>query len=339
MKIPLSWLKELVTITLPIEELAYRLTMAGLEVEEVRYVGLPMPAGKTEGRPGGHARLETKVSGMAWARDKIVVGAVHEVLPHPNADKLVLCTLDDGEQTHTVLTGAPNLYPFSGRGLLEQPIKVAYAREGATIVNAYEPGDQLTTLKRRNIRGVASYSMACSERELGISEEHEGIIFLDDDAPTGMPLADYMGDAVFDIAITPNIARNANVIGVAREIAALTGETLRPPDLTLPAEGPPIQGRARIDITEPELNPRFVLGLIEGVAIQPSPYRVQFRLHLAGQRLVTDPPLPPPPQSSLDYLAALRVEYRQLLQQEAGELHFARLLAPNQAAPQTTEEN
>ena len=73
--------------------------------------------------------------------------------------------------------------------------------------------------------------MICSEKELGISDEHEGIILLDDDAPVGMPLVDYMGDAVLDIAITPNIARDANILGVAREIAALTGKPLQPPRL------------------------------------------------------------------------------------------------------------
>ncbi len=288
MKVPLSWLKEYVDIDLSVEELAYRLTMAGLEVEAVHYVGLPPPESKLEGRAGGHMRLEYKVSGFEWGREKIVVGAILEVMPHPNADKLVLCKLDDGEQIHTVLTGAPNLFPYKGQGPLDTPLKVCYAREGATIVNAYEPGDSLTTLRRRSIRGVESYSMACSERELGISDEHEGIIILDEAAPVGMPLQDYMGDAVFDIAITPNIARNANVLGIAREVAAMTGAVLRQPDLAVPAEGPPIEGKVSIRITEPEVNPRFVLGLIEGVTIGPSPYPVQLRLRLAGQRPINN---------------------------------------------------
>jgi phenylalanyl-tRNA synthetase beta chain len=119
---------------------------------------------------------------------------------------------------------------------------------------------------------------------LGISDEHEGIIILDDDAPVGVPLADYLGDVVYDIAITPNIARNVNVIGVAREVAAITGKNLRYPDLSLPMEGPSIEGRADIRITDPVLNPRFVVGLIEGVKAQPSPYKVQFRLRMAGMR-------------------------------------------------------
>jgi len=274
MRIPISWLKEYVDITLPVETLAHKLTIAGLEVEEIQYYGLPKPSGQQQ----------FKTTGFAWDPDEIVVGAVMEVMPHPDADKLVLCRLDDGDQIHTVLTGAPNLYPYKGKGPLENSLMVAYAREGATIINAYEPGNNPSKLKRRKIRGVDSYSMACSERELGISDEHEGIIILDHDAQVGMPLVDYMGDAVFDIAITPNIARNANVLGVAREIAAITGSDLRLPDLSLPMTGPPLSGRMGLEITDPSINPRFVVGLIEGVKIQPSPYKVQLRLRMAGMR-------------------------------------------------------
>ena len=136
-----------------------------------------------------------------------MVARIDEVLPHPNADKLVLCRLQDGTQEQIVLTGAPNLYPYKGQGPLAQPIMVAYAKEGARIYDGHQPGQVLTTLKRAKIRGVDSYSMVCSEKELGISEEHEGVIFLDPDAPTGMPLAEYMGDAVFEISLNPNMVR------------------------------------------------------------------------------------------------------------------------------------
>jgi phenylalanyl-tRNA synthetase beta chain len=275
-KVPISWLKDFVEIDLPIEELAQRLTIAGLEVEEIRYAGLPLPDGK--GRPG------TKISGLAWDPTKIVVGSILEVMPHPNADRLVLCRLEDGERQHIVLTGAPNLFPFKGQGPLAEPIRVAFAREGAELYDGHQPGNVRMTLKRAKIRGVDSYSMACSEKELGISDEHEGIIFLDADAPTGKPLADYMGDAVLDIAITPNMARNASILGVAREVAALTGKALRPPSTEVEWEGPTIEGRCSLEIREPELNPRFVLGLIEAVDTRSSPYQVQRRLRLAGMR-------------------------------------------------------
>ncbi len=277
MKVPISWLKEYVEISMPIEELAYKLTVAGLEVEEIRYVGLPLPQGKGQ---------ETKITGVSWGPEEIVVGEVSEVMPHPDADRLVLCQLDDGKQQHTVLTGAPNLFPYKGKGPLDPPLKVVYAREGATIIDAYNENDPTatTTLKRKKIRGVESYSMACSEKELGISDEHEGIILLDQDAPTGMPLVEYLGDAVLDIAITPNIARAANILGVAREVAAITGAKLKYPEIEPVMEGDPIQGKVSIDIKNPEDNPRFVLGLIENVEIKPSPYWAQLRLKLAGVR-------------------------------------------------------
>ena len=277
MKVPITWLREFVDITIPIEALAHKLTLAGLEVEEIRYVGLPKPEGKTQ---------ETKISGFSWAPEEIVVGEVTEVLPHPDADRLVLCKLDDGIEKHTVLTGAPNLFPYKGQGTLDPPLKVVYAREGATIIDAYNEEDPTATtvLKRKKIRGVESYSMACSEKELGISDEHEGIILLDEDAPKGRPLVEYLGDAVLDIAITPNIARAANILGVAREVAAITGAELKYPEIEPLMEGEAIEGKVSIEIKNPEDNPRFVLGLIENVEIKPSPYWAQLRLKLAGVR-------------------------------------------------------
>jgi phenylalanyl-tRNA synthetase beta chain len=140
------------------------------------------------------------------------------------------------------------------------------------------------TLQRMSIRGVESFSMICSEKELGISDAHEGIIILDDDAPLGMPLVDYMGDAVFDVDTLPNMVRDASVLGMAREIAAATGKELHYPDVSLAMTGPDIHDLAGVDITDPDLNPRFVLGLIQDIAIQPSPYWVQRRLNLAGMR-------------------------------------------------------
>jgi len=288
MKVPVSWLKELVDFQLPIEQLAERITLAGLEVEEIRYVGLPLPAGPVEGHTGVRRTAQSNLTGLAWDRERVVVGRILEVLPHPNADRLVLCRLDDGAREHTVLTGAPNLFPFKGKGPLERPLKVAYAKEGAVIYDGHRPGWELMTLKRAKIRGVESYSMACSEKELGISEDHEGIILLDDDAVPGTPLADYMGDVVLDISLTPNLARCVSMLGVAREVAALTGVELRQPSYEVGWTGPMLEGRVTLEIRQPELNPRFVLGLIEGVRIGPSPYRVQRRLRLAGMRPINN---------------------------------------------------
>ena len=288
MKIPLSWLKDFIDLDgLSVEDIARKLTLAGMEVDEILYVGLPMPAYK-EGE-----KHEFKTGGIAWDREKIVVAEIREVKAHPNADKLTLLDLYDGQQEQVVLTGAPNIFHLKGTGKLEKPIKVAYAKEGTTLYDGHAEGLQQMTLKRAKIRGVDSYSMVCSEKELGIAEDHDGIILLDDDAPVGMPLADYMGDAVLDISILPNMARNANVIGVARELAAMLGGELKVESSRLQVQPStsnlqPVTDLVEIEITNPELNPRFVVGLIRNVEIKPSPYQIQRRLKLAGVRPINN---------------------------------------------------
>ncbi len=276
MKAPLSWIKDYIDLDgLNIEQIAHSLTMIGLEVEGIRLVGLPKPEAE---------RHEFKYEGLAWDREKFVVAEVLEVLPHPNADRLVLCRLNDGTQELIILTGAPNLYPYKGKGELAQTLKVAYAREGAMLYDGHQPGQVLTKLKRAVIRGVESFSMICSEKELGISDEHEGVIILDADAPVGMPLVDYMGDAVFDISILPNMVRDASMLGIARELAAVTRRELRLPEgIPLP-QGDELSKRVSLEVRNPELNPRFMLGMVEGTQVQPSPYWVQRRLNLAGMR-------------------------------------------------------
>ena len=275
MELVYSWLKEYVDSDLSLVDLGNALTMLGMEVENVRLVGLPEPKIDNAG---------ITFNGFAWAADKIVVGRVDEVMPHPNADRLVLCRLFDGEKEYSVLTGAPNLFPFKGKGPLDEPLMVAYARQGATLIDGHKPGRELTTLKPMKIRGVESFSMICSEKELGISDEHEGVIILDADASVGTPLADYMGDAVFSIDIMPNTIHCSSVIGVAREIAAYLDKPLKMPDTSLPDGGKPAVEMFRIEISNPDLNPRFVAGMLCGVKAQPSPYHIQCRLRLAGMR-------------------------------------------------------
>ena len=286
MKVPISWLKDFVDIDIPIPDLAHQMTMAGLEVEEIRFVGLPIPK---------EGSRDASLIGIEWDRDKLVVASISEVMPHPNADRLVLCKLFDGQQEHVVLTGAPNLFEFKGKGPLPMPLKVAYAKEGARIYDGHADGQVLVTLKRAKIRGVESYSMVCSEKELGISDEHEGIIILDETAPAGTPLVDYLGDAVMEVSILPSTARCANMLGLAREIAAITGKPLRRTAVSgqqLAKDQPELAaGRgdfAEIEITNPELNPRFVLGLIRNIEIRPSPYKTQLRLKLAGMRPINN---------------------------------------------------
>ena len=278
MKAPISWLKDFVEINLPIAQLAHLLTMAGMEVEEIRIIGLPLP------EPGS---TTAHVTGLPWDREKIVAAEVTEVMPHPNADRLVLCRLHDGLQEHIVLTGAPNLFDYKGKGRLSTPLKVAYAREGAQLYDGHQDGNVLTTLKRAKIRGVESYSMICSEKELGISDEHEGILFLDPAVLPGTPLVEILGDAVLDVNLLPSFARCASMLGLAREIAAITGQKLRSPDFpTIPCTDD--AEFAELEITAPDLNPRFVLGLIRDVRIESSPVGVQHRLKLAGMRPINN---------------------------------------------------
>ena len=208
-------------------------------------------------------------------------------MPHPNADRLVLCKLNDGQQENIVLTGAPNLYEYKGIGPLPHPLKVAYAKEGAVLYDGHQEGHVLATLKRAKIRGVDSFSMVCSEKELGITEEHEGIIFLNTNAADGTPLADVLGDAIFDIKLLPSYARCASMLGLAREIAAMTGAPLKlPRQPALPPAGK--ADYASVEITYPQWNPRFTLGLIRNVELKPSPELVQRRLKLAGMRPINN---------------------------------------------------
>src|SRR5574341_1258353 len=162
MKVPLSWLRDYVDITISPEELAERLTFAGLEVEQMEYIGI--------GRPKQSAATSEKPE-LAWDREKLVVGKILKVEPHPNADRLTLATVDPGRGAPIqVVTGAPNIK------VGESGHKVAFALEGATLFDGHQPGWELMTLKRAKIRGVESGCMVCSEKELGMSEDHEGIL-------------------------------------------------------------------------------------------------------------------------------------------------------------------
>ncbi|MCX7839404.1 MAG: phenylalanine--tRNA ligase subunit beta, partial [Anaerolineae bacterium] len=247
---------------------------AGLEVEQIEYIGLPRPAG---------SRASGERPELAWDRDKIFVGEILEVKPHPNADRLTIVRVAYGADAPIeMVTGAPNIK------IGERGHKVALALEGARLFDGHKPGWEITTLKKSKIRGVESGAMVCSEKELGISEEHEGILLLPDDAPVGTPLADYLGDVVFDIKINPNMARCASVIGVAREIAALTGASLKPVPQRIVAKGAPIDGQVKVIITNPELNPRFTAALIRSIEIKPSPFWMQRRLQMAGMRPINN---------------------------------------------------
>jgi phenylalanyl-tRNA synthetase beta chain len=232
MKVSISWLRDYVDIDVPIEELAERLTMAGLEVEAIQYIGIA-PARQGPGGLHSSGDQPSTVGGMAWDRDKIVVGQILRVDPHPNADRLTLATVDyGGDQPLTVVTGAPNVKMYEG-AMPDHPLKIAFAVVGARLIDGHYDDGRLLKLKATKIRGVRSEGMVCSEKELGLSDEHEGILYLPDDAPVGVPLADYLGDVVLEFDIKGPFAHLHSVVSIAREVAALTGKPYRRDVLTI----------------------------------------------------------------------------------------------------------
>lgn len=282
MQIPLSWLRDFVDIDIPAELLADKLTKAGLEVS-LTYIGVPQQT--VDGvrmPPSDH---------LVWDREKIVLGAIREVLPHPNADRLVMAMVDYGAaELEQVVTGAPNLFEFRGLGPLKTPVWTALALEGAEVWDGHSEEPKRMILKGKPLRGVFNKSMVCSDKELGISDEHDGVILMRQDPhlPAGTPFQDVMGDIVLTVELTPNLARCYSVIGVAREIAAILDKPLKFAKPVILADGAPIEGQVAIDIRVPELNPRFTLSLLKGTKIKPSPEWLQRRLILTGQRPINN---------------------------------------------------
>ena len=252
MRVPLSWLAEYVPLAMEPRQLAHRLTMAGVETVY-------------EPGPGG-----------GW--DKVVVGHVQDVGPHPNADRLRLATVDTGGSTHTVVCGAPNV--AAGQ-------KIAFAQVGAMLVNG-RTGEPME-LTAAVIRGVESAGMVCSERELGLSDEHEGILVLPADSPVGTPLAEALpsGDA-FEIEVTPNRGDCLSVLGVAHEAAAITASEVIEPPLDYDEGGEDIACAVEVEITDPELCRRYTCTLVRGVRIGPSPEWLRRRLEEAGHRSINN---------------------------------------------------
>jgi phenylalanyl-tRNA synthetase beta chain len=274
MKIPLEWLADYVPITIAPAELTTRLTRAGLEVAAARIYGLPVPT---------NLQVKLEEPGPVWLRDKIVVAQVLEVTKHPNADTLKLVTLDHGApQPKVVVTAAQNI-KIGDKGQ-----KVLVGLAGTVCFDGHATPKRLMELKPRDMRGVPSDSMVMSELELGISDEHEGIIFLDPADKVGTPAADLMGDIVLEVDVLPNMARCLGMLGVAREVAALTGQTITPPKRGTQATGPQIASQVTVKIEAEDLCARYAAGLLTDVKIGPSPYWMQRRLRYAGMRPISN---------------------------------------------------
>jgi phenylalanyl-tRNA synthetase beta chain len=170
MRVPLSWLRDFVDVEVSPDSLAETMTMAGLEVSKIDHVG------------------------QDWNKDRILVGELLDVRPHPEADRLAVARVayGPGRFTETV-SGAPNV-KVGDKGR-----KVVLALPGASFFDPESSGDRRVILRPAEIRGIPSTGMLCSEKELGISDDHSGVMILDRDAPVGTPLQEYLGDTVLDL--------------------------------------------------------------------------------------------------------------------------------------------
>ncbi len=248
MRVPLSWLRDYVDVEMDADDLAALLTDAGTEVAAVE---------------GEHGRVVG-----------VLVVRVREVRPHPAADRLSLCEVDWGRDRSTVVCGAPNVR----KGML-----AALALPGAVL-----PGGRL--IKETEIRGERSSGMLCSGAELGVNDDQSGILELEEGFELGEDLARLLGlgEPVLDLEITPNRPDCLSIIGVAREVAVLTGATLRLPDIRLDEEGEPIAMDYSVEIIDEDLCSRYVARLIEDVQTGPSPLWMQYRLKQAGVRSISN---------------------------------------------------
>ena len=248
MKYPLGWLAE--WIDLPdLETLDERLTIGGLEIEEVIQGGPDLSA--------------------------LIVGHVDARQQHPDADRLSLCSVDvGGDAPLDIVCGAPNV---------DAGQKVAVALHGAVLPDGMK-------IKRSKIRGVKSNGMICSPRELGLSDEHEGILVLDTDAAPGTPLPEVLqpGEIVLDVEITPNRGDWVSMLGMAREVRAHFGGEIRMPETEPEESGEDCAGEIQVSIDDRTGCSRYVARVIRGVRVGPSPDWLVARLEAAGLRSVSN---------------------------------------------------
>jgi phenylalanyl-tRNA synthetase beta chain len=248
MKISNRWLKEWVDFDLSPEELATRLTDAGLEVASVTALG---------GNLG-----------------KVVVGEVLKVSKHPRADKLSVCEVTTGSEKLQIVCGAPNVI---------EKAKVPVALVGASL-----PGDM--RIGKNTLRGIDSFGMICSEKELGVGEDEEGIMILDSGLKVGESVTSALelADHILDLDLTPNRPDCLSIVGVAREVAALCGSKLRWPEVKLHEISEKAEDRIRVKIQDPEGCPRYAARVIEDVQIKDSPFWLKRKLYSAGMRPINN---------------------------------------------------
>ena len=248
MRVSLKWLRDYVDIDVDAKTLADQLTMAGLEVDAIEEAGP--------------------------AFNGVVVAKILSVKPHPSADKLHLCEVSTGDQVLPIVCGAPNTHAGD---------RVALAIVGAVIPGGY-------VIKASRLRGELSEGMLCSEEELGIGDDNTGIMILPSDLPLGMDLKEALKlkDTVLDIGITPNRADCLSVLGIAREIAALTAKTIRYPRIAINENDEDIKTISSVTLDDPDFCPRYSARIIKNVTIKPSPAWMKERLEAAGLRAINN---------------------------------------------------
>ncbi|PKN05645.1 MAG: phenylalanine--tRNA ligase subunit beta [Deltaproteobacteria bacterium HGW-Deltaproteobacteria-9] len=248
MFVSLRWLKDYIDIDLTPAELADRLTMAGLEVDAVR---------------------ET-----APDFSRVVVAKILSIRPHPDSEKLSLCEVTTGTDILPIVCGAGNIQVGD---------VVPLACVGATIPGGY-------TIKSSRIQEERSEGMLCSEEELGIGPDRSGIMILPDELPLGQDLIDALNlrDIVLDIGVTPNRPDCLSMIGVAREIAAMTGGKLKTPEILFTEDDEDINGITSVEILDPDLCPRYTARIVKNVTIRPSPFWMRRRLESVGLRAINN---------------------------------------------------
>lgn len=247
MKVPLNWLKEFIDLNMAPTHLARVLTSLGIEVEGI----------------------EAKGPGFS----KVVVGKVIAAEKHPNADKLIVAQVSDGNETVQVVCGAPNC---------RAGIKTAFALVGAEVGT----GEGKIKVKKAKIRGVESFGMLCSGKELGISNEDDGIMEFQDIVKEGMDLSDLYSDTVLEVGLTPNLSHCLSILGIARELKASLNLKMKNREISFVEEGDAFS--FPIEVKEKELCPRYTARIVEGVKVGPSPEWMVKRLEAAGVRSINN---------------------------------------------------
>ena len=251
MKVPISWLKKYIKVDEgSIDDLLHRLTLAGTEVESVQ----------TQGN---------------W--EGIIVGQVSEVSKHPNADRLNLVKVNSGDsELLDVVCGANNLY-------VDQ--KVAFAPVGSKLFSP--KSKKMETLKKSKIRGEVSNGMICSSLELGLGDDHDGILDLNQDFEIGRKLEDYYSDTIIDFELTPNRPDCLGIYGIAREVAAVTGNNLKNIEV-FNKQSTESSDNLEIDIEAKNLCKRYIGAVIDGVKIQESPEWLKSALISIGENPINN---------------------------------------------------